>query len=360
MSVATYVLGHKNPDSDAICAALDYTALLHLQGQPDAVAARQGVLRRETAYILERFGMAAPLLVTDLRPRVADVIAGPAVSVHQDTPLYEVGQILRCANIRAVPVVDDANHLCGMAGVEDLAQGFLGGLDLDHLDHVPLHLENAQRVLGGQVLVAAPGRTLRDRVMVGAMAIDSMLKRLAPDILLVMWDRADAKRAAIEYGVGALVVTGDQPVSEEILARARERRGTVIAVPHHTYTTVRLILLSTPVRYVMRTEVPTCSPDDLIEEVRERLRSGAARSLVVGEDRTVAGHLRASWPIPCCSAGPPPSRRTGGWRPPWPSARVSTRTSWARRSCAWPRTSPIARPSSSCWPTSRISARRAA
>jgi manganese-dependent inorganic pyrophosphatase len=293
MSVATYVLGHKNPDADAICAAIGYTALLHLQGQPDAVAARQGVLRRETAYILERFGVAAPLLITDLRPRVADVIAGPAVSVHQDTPLYEVGQILQRANIRAVPVVDDANRLCGLASVEDLAQGFLGGLDLDHLDHVPLHLENVLRVLGGQLLVAASGRSLRDRVMVGAMTIDSMLKRLAPDILLVMGDRADAQRAAIEYGVGALVITGDHPVSEEILALARERRVTVIAVPHHTYTTVRLILLSTPVRYVMRTEVPTCSPDDLVETVRERLRSGEARSLVVvWEDRTVAGHLR--------------------------------------------------------------------
>jgi manganese-dependent inorganic pyrophosphatase len=115
MSVATYVLGHKNPDADAICAAIGYAALLHLQGQPEAVAARQGVLRRATAYILERFGVAAPLLVTDLRPRVADVLAGPAVSVHQDTPLYEVGQILQRANIRAVPVVDDTNHLCGLA-----------------------------------------------------------------------------------------------------------------------------------------------------------------------------------------------------------------------------------------------------
>lgn len=75
-----------------------------------------------------------------------------------------------------------------------------------------------------------------------------MLKRLAPNILLVMGDRADAQRAAVEYGVGALVITGDHPVSEEILALARERQVTVIAVPHHTYTTVRLILLSTLVR----------------------------------------------------------------------------------------------------------------
>ena len=74
------------------------------------------------------------------------------------------------------------------------------------------------------MLVAAPERTLRDRVDGGAMEIDPMLKRLAPDILLVMGDRKDAQKAAIEFGVGALVITGDTPVSEEILDLARHAR----------------------------------------------------------------------------------------------------------------------------------------
>ena len=60
-----YVLGHKNPDSDAICAAIGYAALLRAQGHPEAVAARQGSVRRETAYVLDRFGLPMPLLVTD-------------------------------------------------------------------------------------------------------------------------------------------------------------------------------------------------------------------------------------------------------------------------------------------------------
>ena len=77
---------------------------------------------------------------------------------------------------------------------------------------MPLDLDNVLRALDGRVLVDAPGRTLHDRVMVGAMEIDSMLKRLSPDILLVMGDRTDAQRAAIEFGVGALVITGDHPV----------------------------------------------------------------------------------------------------------------------------------------------------
>jgi manganese-dependent inorganic pyrophosphatase len=290
-----YVLGHKNPDSDAICAAIGYAALLRAQGHPEAVAARQGPVRRETAYILDRFGLPAPLLVTDVRPRVADVMTSPAVTVHQDTSLYQVGQILQRESIRALPVIDDTGHLVGVTGIEDFARSFISGLELDQLDHVPLDLDNVLSALDGRLLVAVPDRPLRDRIMVAAMEIDSMLKRLAPDILLVMGDREDAQRAAIEFGVGALVITGDHPVAPEILELARERQVTVIAVRHHTYTTVRLLMLSPAIRHIMRTTVITCEPDDLVEEVQEILRSGTTRALVVvDEDRKVVGLISRS------------------------------------------------------------------
>lgn len=290
MARSIYVLGHRNPDSDAVCSAVGYTALLHLQGQASAVAARQGGLRPETAYILERFGVPVPALVTDVRPRVSDVMTSPVVSVHLDTPIYEVGQLLQGKGVRAVPVVDDFGKLCGVTGVEDFARSFIIGLELDKLDHVPLSLDNVLRALNGRVLVDAPDRVLRDQVMVGAMEIDSMLGRISPDILLVMGDRADAQRAAIEFGVGALVITGDHPVSEEVLQLARDHKVTVISVAHHTYTTVRLIHLSTAVRHIMRPTVATCAPDDFVEDVQEILRAGTTRSLVVAqEDGTVVG-----------------------------------------------------------------------
>ena len=178
MPTSIFVLGHKNPNSDSICSAIGYAALLQAQGQTAAVAARQGGVRRETAYILERFGQPAPRLVTDVRPRVADVMTSPAITVHQDSTLYEVGQILQREGIRAVPVVDDDGRLCGVTGIEDFARSFIAGLELDQLDRMPLNLANVVRVLDGRLLVDAPGRTLQDQVMVGAMEINSMLKRL--------------------------------------------------------------------------------------------------------------------------------------------------------------------------------------
>jgi manganese-dependent inorganic pyrophosphatase len=77
-----FVLGHRNPDTDAVCAAIGYAALLRAQGRGEAVAGRQGPLRPETAYLLERFGVGPPQLVTDVRPRVADRMTSPARSLH--------------------------------------------------------------------------------------------------------------------------------------------------------------------------------------------------------------------------------------------------------------------------------------
>lgn len=290
MPASIFVLGHKNPDSDAICSAVGYAALMRLQGRSNAVAARQGVLRHETSYILERFGTLAPRLVTDVRPRVADLMRSPVTTAHMDSSVYEVGQALQREGSRVVPVVDDDGRLVGVMGVEDFARNLIAGIDSGQMDQVPLDLHNVLKALDGRLLVHAPGRALHDRVMVGAMEVGSMLKRLSPDILLVMGDRADAQKAAIEFGVGALVITGDLPVEEDVLQLARERQVTVISVQHHTSTTVRLIYLSTAVRHLMNRTVVTCKPDDPVEDVQEILREGRVRSLVViDDDRHVVG-----------------------------------------------------------------------
>ncbi|HUE76048.1 MAG TPA: putative manganese-dependent inorganic diphosphatase, partial [Chloroflexota bacterium] len=66
-----------------------------------------------------------------------------------------------------------------------------------------------------------------------------------------------------------------------------------ISVPHDTYTTVRLINMSIPVHYIMRRDVPSVQPDDLVEEARQLLR--IERTIpVVDDDRRVVGIVSRS------------------------------------------------------------------
>lgn len=56
----TYVIGHKNPDTDSICSAIGYAALKNALNAGSAQPARAGDLNPETTFVLEHFGLPVP------------------------------------------------------------------------------------------------------------------------------------------------------------------------------------------------------------------------------------------------------------------------------------------------------------
>ena len=288
-----FVIGHKNPDTDSIVSALAYAELLRLQGEQFVVAARQGEVWRETRYVLERFGLPLPTLVSDVRPCARDVMTAEPIVGRSDESAYYVGRRLREHRIRAMPLVDTDKRLRGLIAVEDFAHILLTGLERDRLDQIHLEVRNIVQALDGQLLVEARSRRLRDKVMVAAMDVETIRSRVERDIMMVMGDREDAQRVAIEEGAGALVITGGLPVSDAIIALAREKNITVISSPHHTFTTVRLLNLSIPISHVMRTDVLTATPDESLDDLRDMM-SRQRTIPVVDDDRRVVGVISRS------------------------------------------------------------------
>jgi manganese-dependent inorganic pyrophosphatase len=64
-----YIIGHVNPDTDSIAAAMGYAWLLKERDGLDTVAARAGAINPQTTWILKRLGLDAPFLLTDASPR---------------------------------------------------------------------------------------------------------------------------------------------------------------------------------------------------------------------------------------------------------------------------------------------------
>ncbi len=62
--MSVYVVGHKNPDTDSVTAAISYAELMKAKGE-DYIPVIQGDLNPETATVLERFGVATPEVMTD-------------------------------------------------------------------------------------------------------------------------------------------------------------------------------------------------------------------------------------------------------------------------------------------------------
>ncbi len=289
MARPVYVIGHKNSDLDSVASAYAYALLLRLQGEEQALAARNGQLKPEVRFVLERYQVEPPEAIDDVYLQVRDVMRRGVISAYIDQPLLEAGQLLQEHNRRSMPVVDAENKVHGILASEDFAKLFFNDLDPRAVNRVPLHRDNLVRVLKGRVLVEGR-RKLGNRVLVGAMQAETMVDYLEPGCLVVLGDREDAQLAAIENGAAALVITGDLLVSERTLAAAKQYGVLVISTGHHTFTAVRLINLSISAQQIMNREFDFCHPEDQMSEVQHTL--ARRRSLpVVNNEGKLVGYL---------------------------------------------------------------------
>ena len=88
-----YVIGHVNPDTDAIASAMGYAWLLQERDGTNAIPARSGAINRQTAWVLHILGLEPPMLFNDASPRFESVMRR-LDTVTPDRPLSEAWAIL--------------------------------------------------------------------------------------------------------------------------------------------------------------------------------------------------------------------------------------------------------------------------
>ncbi len=289
MSRPIYVIGHKHSDLDSVASAYGYARLLQLQGEAQAIAARQGELKPEVRFVLERFHVDPPEEVEDVYLQVRDVMQRETLYISLDQPLLEAGRLLQEHHRLSLPVVDEAHKVRGILATEDFAKLFFRGLDPRSVNSMPLRRDNLVRTLHGNVLVEGR-RPLGERVLVGAMQVETMAEYIEPGCLVVLGDREDAQLAAMEHGAAALVVTGDLPISERTQARAQQLGVLVIRTAYHTFTAANLLTLSISVQELMSQDFDCCHAEDRISEVQRTLARRRALPVVESGGRLV-GYL---------------------------------------------------------------------
>lgn len=118
-----HVVGHVNPDTDAIAAAVGYAWLL-ARVDPGACAARAGALRPQTSWVLERLGLDAPPLLVDASPRFG-LVAHRADPLAPGQRLADAWRVLLGSGRSVAPVVETDGRPHGLITARSLL-AFLG------------------------------------------------------------------------------------------------------------------------------------------------------------------------------------------------------------------------------------------
>jgi manganese-dependent inorganic pyrophosphatase len=282
----TYVIGHRNPDTDSICSAIAYARLRQRQGVEGVTAARAGNLNRQTEFVLEELGVEPPPLLLDVHPRVRDVVGTTVVTIEREAPLSRALELFHLHNVRLLPVVDAERRPEGLLVLKRIAERFVVPRQEAEIRRVLASPESIRKCLEAKVLTAFDSEAVEElSLYVGAMATATfdakMSGRDARGLVLITGDRENVQQMAVAMGVRVLIVTGNLPVSEQLLVAARENRVTVLSTPFDTATSAWLTRLSTPVCRLIKSECPSVGLQDRLEDLKLKLTHGGEPGAVV-------------------------------------------------------------------------------
>ncbi len=285
-----YVIGHRNPDTDSVCSAIGYAHLKQALGV-NAVPARAGQVNAETKFALEHFRVDQPLLITDLYPRVKDVVLDCRIVVRQHDTLRRLGEIMRENDLKSVPVTDSKGVLVGIVTVSDLAKRYFGELGMQNLTDMRVRFRDIIHATDSKVLVSGDeGETIKGNVRIGAGSVETIQEVVEKHDIVLIGDRQkETLQVCLDQGIDCLIVTGNGQVPHEIIDEAQERGVFVLSSPYDTYTCGRLINQCVPVRRIMH-ENPVCfKPMDLLSDIKGAMDETNYRNYPVIENGQLVG-----------------------------------------------------------------------
>lgn len=267
----TYIIGHKNPDSDTIVSAIAYAYLLNQTNRP-AIPCRLGDINEETKYLLERFGFDEPELMEDARVKLNEIELEEPLSVSRNTTIFKTLESMRQSNRRCFAVVNSHNKLEGIVTRSDLSVIGMGdtAVGIDLLKETPI--DCIHETLGGKLVYHASNRHLNGKVSIVALASTGLDKYEIQDRIVILGNDTKGQKEAIKKGAGLLIVVWAKSVSKEVIELAKEKDCSILISSHGTMNTSRYLYFSIPIHLIMTKKVSYYRDDELVDNVLIKMR----------------------------------------------------------------------------------------
>ena len=285
-----YVVGHRNPDSDSIVAALSYAALRNALGEKEYVAARLGEVSDETRRILDYFGAEPPRFIKTVRTQVRDLDFDTPPAMDRSVTMDRAWHIMREEHYPAIPVTNEDGSLYGMLSAGDIATYSMETIADPVVDDLPLF--NLISVLEGRILNESGhmAETVSGQVCIALPQSCENLLFNSRESIVLCGNQPEMVHRALEVGVACLILC-QTDVDPAWLQEAD--RTCVISTPFDASRVARLIYQAIPISRPCHTEdLITFHLTDYIDDVREVVLKSRYRCYpVLDENDRVVGTL---------------------------------------------------------------------
>lgn len=290
MNKTVYIIGHKNPDTDAVVSAVGYAALKNLLGQPQYKAARAGHLNPQTTYIFKKFGVQRPEYIPDLVPKVKYFMQDSVETVTEDVSVWEaIGRMEKNEN-RVMPVIDKKGKYQSLLHYSGFAKSVLTILNPEKKHNFTTSISLILKTLNAQpiILTDDSDKTFKASIHVASSSNETFVKRLdahsAENIIVIASDRTDIHKLCIEHKVKLLITTSGCIIDKKLRDLAEKNEVSVIVSPYSTAPTSMLIAYSMPVSVMGDKEIQTVTMNDTVAKIKDILKNVHCKYLPVVDD----------------------------------------------------------------------------
>lgn len=235
-----YIFGHQSPDTDAVTSAISLSHLKNKLGM-DTEPRVLGHINKETKYVLDKFGVKEPKYLNDVKLQLKDLDYHKGLFVDENKSIDYVYKFLTEKGVTGTPVVTDGNKYKGIITIKDIAKKLISN-DFDKIDS---NYSNILETVSGEEVLKFDDE-IKGNVLVASYDSDTFISNvnLNSNSILIVGDRQDIIKKAIDDNVKLIVVTGPEKITEENLKLAENNKVNVIKTNIDSFHTSKLICLS--------------------------------------------------------------------------------------------------------------------
>jgi len=288
-----FVIGHKNPDTDSICAAIAYAHLKNTITESDTyIAKKAGSLNEETRYVLQRFNIPEPETVSDVGAQLMDIEYRRLEGVDGHISLKKAWEIMLNRDVVTLPVIAKTGKLEGVIVNGDIAYSYMDVYDNNILSRARTQYSNIISTLNGNLVTGnSHAYFVKGAVVIASNNREDLKEDINRDDLAIVGNITERQLICIEAGCSCLVVCGASSVDDSVVAAAEEHQCVLITTEYDTFTVARLIHQSMPIRQFMKTDdIISFELDDYVDDVRDIMKTVRHRDFpILDENRHYVG-----------------------------------------------------------------------
>jgi manganese-dependent inorganic pyrophosphatase len=264
-----WVIGHKNPDTDSICAAIAYANLKNQTEDGDFIPKKAGPINEETRYVLDTFHVTEPETVRNVGTQIKDMDYRRTEGVDEHLSLKKAWALMRQLDVVTLPVVRPDGRLQGVIVNGDIAYSYMDVYDNRELGRARTQYKNIIETLNGQLVCGNEHAYFNHgKVVVASGDVKTIRSEVDGDDLVILGNVVSRQKAVLEEIPGCMIVTGVKSVDPEVARTAEAIDCVLITTEYDSFTTARLINQSIPIRYFMTKEnLVTFDESDYLDDV---------------------------------------------------------------------------------------------